>query len=140
MSDKPVHRATIVVKLGVPEVEHDVCLTNVGLEEIEVEFAKLYGAPFRALNLLPENGTIPFGVLEATTILHIGLKGAGKPISRKAVQDFLSPMKPGDILTAAIKAVTAAFFDPPKKEEDPAEIAARLDAEAASLATPVKAL
>lgn len=129
MTDK-VHFATVVLALGVPPVEHDVCLKASNLCDLETELG------VSAWTLLPDTaGNLPFGLREARAILHHGLRGAGKNASKEAVAAFLENMKPGDILTAAVKAIVAAFF-PKEKTEDPALVAARVKAEAEALAAP----
>ncbi len=101
------HRATIVVALGNPPVEHDVCLNLNALAEIEAEFS------CNVLELLPSIGERPkVGARQAIGILHAGLKGAGKKVGRQAVVEMLDGMKPQDIIGAAYKALNAAFTDP----------------------------
>lgn len=109
MSANP-HRATVVIALGAPPVEHDVCLNLAALAEIEAELK------VEAPELLAR-GYI--GVTKALVILHAGLKGAGKKIDRAAVASMLDPMRPGDIMAAAVTALKAAFLDPEPSENPP---------------------
>lgn len=96
------HRATVVLALGNPPLEHDVCLSNQALAELEAE-----------LDIdLPQIEYSKLGIRKAIAIIHAGLRGAGKKVDRPAVLALLDPMKPGDVITAAIKALTAAFTDP----------------------------
>jgi hypothetical protein len=95
------HRATVAVKLG--DVEHDVCLTNAALVEIETELK------LDAPDLLDGRA---IGIAKSTVIIHAGLRAAGKQVDRKAVVKMLDAMKPGDVILAAVQALRAAFTDP----------------------------
>lgn len=103
------HRATVTVELG--GVAHDLCLNNAALAEIEAELKT--DAPL----LLSQS----IGVGKATAIIHAGLRGAGKKVDRAAVVGMLDPMKPGDVIHAALQALLAAFTDPEPKANPPQE-------------------
>ena len=96
------HRATVVVSLGVPPVEHDVCLNLGALAEIEAELG--VDTP-----VLLAGG---IGLRKATVILHAGIRAAGKKVDRPSVVKMLDDMKPGDVILAAVKALQAAFTEP----------------------------
>lgn len=101
------HRATVVLDLGKPPVAHDVCLNLNALAEIEAEFK------VNVMALLPTGmNSIPVGVREAVAIIHAGLNGTGKKVSRASVVTLLDPMKPQEIIAAAYAALNAAFVDP----------------------------
>lgn len=135
MTEKPVHYATIVLSLGVPPVEHDVCLNVPALMAVEAELK------VHATTLLPTNtGDFPFGLREAVVLLREGLRHNGHAgidkMSNEALERFLAPMKPVDLVIAATKAIVAAFFPPEPKPEDPAAASARVNAEVAALSAP----
>lgn len=108
------HRATVTVDLGEPPVAHDLCLTNQALVEIEAEL-KVETPELLAKGFL--------GITKAVVVIHAGLKGAGKKVERKAVMELLDGMKPGDVMQAAVRALSAAFTDPepnpPREGESP---------------------
>lgn len=123
------HRATITVRLGDPPVEHDVCLNLLALAEIEGE---LKCNSLELLDIEPrivgkEVLPVPkrIGMREAVTIIHAGLKGAGKNVQRPAVVEMLDGMRAVKVIMTAYAAVSAAFVDPdpnpPREGESPSE-------------------
>lgn len=123
------HRATIVLALGEPPVEHDVCLNLNALAEIEAELkcnvldmlevdVRVVG---REIVPVPKR----LGVREAVVVLHAGLKAAGKPVARPAVVEMLDKMRALKVVMSAYAAIQAAFVDPdpnpPQEGASPSE-------------------